>query len=416
MGMNRSFVLLLFLSFVAVCPAQVQLLPHDSIVGLPVDRQDRIAIEGWADYNSNAIFNELPWNIHLGGYIDRDLRGRSRDELTSRNSAGYDIGVRISWTGRDSLFGHANMRPKLSAGYRNLLGIRFASDIYELTFFGNAHYEDRSATIAPSSHTQMAWEFFGFGIEDARSRSFVQLQVIRGRQLNASDIRSGSLYTAPDGRVIDVGLDASYWQSDTAGLAEEHTNGLGAAVEGEWNLDRSIGARQFTFSLSVRDAGFVLWNDNSIEIERDTSFAYEGIRVDNIFALDELLIGEEQILDTFGLRQPRQSFTTVMPFRVMIAAETQITDRWHGRISVDQRYLPGYIPQVVLGGSRRFGDRFLLGATASYGGFGLARFGLAARLRIGNVLLAELGSTHVPGFFIGATRGAGAYFSLTAGF
>lgn len=414
--MNRSLVLFILLSIGGLCKAQLHLLPHDSIVDLPMERQNRIAIEGWGDYNSNAIFNELPWNIHLGGYIDRDLRGRSRDELKSRNSAGYDLGTRIIWTGRDSLFGIANLRPVLSIGYRNLLGMRFAPDIYELTFFGNRHFEDRTASIAPSAHTQMAWEFFGFGVQDARSGSNVQLQVVRGRQLNASEIRTGSIYTAPDGRLIDVGIDATYHQSDTAGLAEEHTNGLGASIAGQWNFNGIIGARKYRFSLSVDDAGFILWNDNSLQIERDTSIAYEGIRVDNIFALDELLIGEEQVLDTFGLRQPRKSFTTVMPFRVMLAAETDLGDRWHARLSIDHRYLPGYIPQIMLGGSRRLGDRFLLGATASYGGFGVARFGLAARARIGNVILAEIGSTHVPGLFIGATRGAGAYLGITAAF
>lgn len=414
--MNRitCFLHVLLLSIASF--GQISILPYDSIIDLPADREHRISAQGWADYNSSSVYNELPWNIYQGGFIDRDLRERSRDVLRGTNSAGYEVGAQLSWVGADSLFGKARLRPLIAIGYRNLLGASFTRDAYELAFFGNAHYEDRVAELSPSAHTQIAWESVGFGIQDVKTRSFIRIDAIRGRSYNATDIRRADLYTAPDGRVLELDSDASYWSTDTAGKGFEHTNGLGVALSGKFILHGAIGQLPTEFSIAVNDAGFVQWNPNSVRIEREKNLVYEGIQVDNIFDLDNIMVGGDQLLDTFGLRYQHGSFTTLLPVRVALNAEASLDEFWNAGVSVDHRYIPGYKPQVQLNASRRFGEHVLLGMNAAYGGFGVLRFGLASRIRIGEFLLLELGSTHVPGFFIGTTRGVGAYLGLSAGF
>lgn len=416
MAMNRITCILHALLLSIASFGQISILPYDSIVDLPLDREHRISAKGWADYNSSSVFNELPWSIYQGGFIDRALRERSRDALRDRNSAGYEVGAQLCWIGADSLFAKARLRPMIAIGYRNILGASFTRDAYELAFFGNAHYEDRTATLSPSAHTQIAWESVGFGIQDARTRSFIRLDGIRGRSYNATDIRRAELYTAPDGRVLELDSDASYWSTDTAGKGFEHTNGLGVGVSGKFILHRSIGRLPTEFSIAVQDAGFIQWNPNSVRIEREEDLVYEGINVDNIFDLDNILVGGDQLLDTFGLRYQHGSFTTMLPVRVALSAEASLDEFWNAGVSVDHRYIAGYEPQIQLKASRRFGEHVLIGVNTAYGGFGVLRFGLASRIRIGNFALLELGSTHVPGFFIGTTRGVGAYLDLSVGF
>ncbi len=395
---------------------QIGLLPYDSVVDLPATRMHRITLDAWADYNSSSVYNELPWAIYQGGFISRDLRERSREALQSRNSAGYDVGARFSWVGGDSLFGRARMRPMVSVAYRNVLGVSFTRDVYDLAFFGNAHFEDLTADLAPSAHAQMTWQSFGFGIQDAANRSFFRVDVLRGRAFNASDIRQALFYTAPDGRSLQLVSDAAYWRTDTAGSGEQHTNGMGVSLSGRLNVSRSIANRNAEISLQIEDAGFMHWDPNSLQINRQEATEFEGLSVENVFDLGELLVGEEQLLDTLGLRYERGSYTTLMPMRAALSMELALDRHWKAGVQVDHRYLPGYRPQVMLSASRRLGNRVLLGASATYGGFGVLRFGLASRLRIGELMLLELGTTHAPGFFMGNTRGAGAYASLSFGF
>lgn len=413
--MNRIAGLLLFLIFANAANAQFAILPYDSIVDLPIEK-NRIIAEGWADYNSSSVFNELPWNIYRGGFISREMRERSRDELAPHNGIGYSLSTRLSWIGGDSLFGRPRMRPIVSLAYRNLLGATFARDVYELAFFGNAHFEDRTADLGGSAHTQITWQSAGFGIQDAVTRSYVRVDLLRGRSLNSSDIKDAGLYTAPDGRVLELSTDANYWRTDTAGKDPEHTNGMGASISGRVNLKRSFIQLPTEFSIAIEDAGFIQWNENSIEVRRKESLEYDGLDVENIFDLDNILLGEEQLLDTFGLSYGKRSFTTVLPVRVELKMDVELDRSWKAGLMVDQRYMPGYKPHVMIDASRRLGDHVLLGASASIGGYGTLRFGLASRFRIGDLMLLEIGSTHVPGFFIGQTRGVGAFASLTIGY
>jgi hypothetical protein len=414
--MNRTSLLLPALLLSVFVRAQFLILPHDSLVDLPAERMQRITASAWADYNSSALYNELTGRIYRGGYISRELRQRSRDLLQDNNRAGYDAGVRLTWTGNDSLFGRPRMRPLLSAAWRNTMGARFTRDVFELGFFGNAQFEDRTATLSPSAHAQMTWQTLGFGIQDVVTRSFLRVDLVRGRAFNASDIHRATLYTAPDGRALVLDMDAVYWRTDTAGRQERHTNGLGASISGQWNVGLPVAGLPAVLSLSVEDLGFVAWNKNSIRLERDTGFIYEGLQVENIFDLDNVITGEEQLLDTLGLRFRHGPYSTLLPFRAMLGMDLQLSDRWHSRLSVEHRYLPGYIPQVMLSASRRLGNRALLGASAAYGGFGVLRFGLAARVRFGEHVLVEAGSSHVPGLIIGATRGVGAFLSVSTAF
>jgi hypothetical protein len=408
------FLFVLMLAAQLAC-AQVFVLPQDSVVDLPAMRSHQISFRTWADQAANTVYNELPWAIYQGGYISRELRQRSLDQLVDRNRAGYELGARVSWTGADSLFGKARLRPMVSVAYHNLLGLRFSPDVYALAFFGNARYEDRTAYLSPSAHEFIAWESAGFGIQDSKSRSFVRLDLVRGRSLNASELRKAELYTAPDGRLLDVTMDASYWQSDTAGQAWEHSNGAGVSISGMVNVLRRIGTTAITTSLAVEDAGFMRWSDNTVRVERDTVFAYEGLNVENIFDLDNLLVGEAQLLDTFGLRYTRGGQTRLLPMRATLAFDVHHA-AWWARASMDHRHIAGYRPQVMLHAGRRLGERVLLALHGSYGGFGAARLGIASRIRFGHAVLLELGSSHVPGLLLGNARGVGIHFGLVVGF
>jgi hypothetical protein len=67
-------------------------------------------------------------------------------------------------------------------------------------------------------------------------------------------------------------------------------------------------------------------------------------------------------------------------------------------------------------GSRRFGSSTQLGVSASYGGFGVLRVGVAAKQRVGEQLLFNISTPNVAGFIMGNTRGVGAFFGMEVTF
>ena len=152
-----------------------------------------------------------------------------------------------------------------------------------------------------------------------------------------------------------------------------------------------------------------------INRHKDTLVNYRGLEVADIFDLDALVLGEQQLQDTFGLDYRNGTKVRLLPFLGRVAFVTRSTGPWRGQFSVAQRALPGFVPEGMLSAGRRFGDRARVDVTVGYGGFGGARAGLAAQLRIGQHASFSLAVSQVPGLIDTRQRGAGASFGLNLG-
>ncbi|MEZ4740426.1 MAG: DUF5723 family protein [Flavobacteriales bacterium] len=393
--------------------AQVQSLPHDSLVDLDRHWGHHIRLTSSADYNANTVYNEMPWNIYLGEYLDRDMRTRSLDDLSyDRNTTGYVIEGRLEWTGPACLKKLSGWRPIISLGHHDIRGARFTKDQYALTFFGNAAYEGARAVLAPSGYTQINYQTLGAGVQHQRSGSFVRADIVRGHTYAALDVHWASLFTSTDGRELRMAFLGDYQASDTAGTGFGRTNGLGLAVSGEWKTHFRAGAKRVDVGVGIADLGFVQWSKNSVRIDQDTSFTYTGWEVANIFDLDAVDITDSLILDTLGLRYENGGFATLLPFSASLEFSTTLGRTGYLGLALDQRNIVGYQPHVSVLGSRRFGHSTQLGLSASYGGFGVLRFGIAAKQRVGEQVLLHFSSPNVSGFFMGNARGAGAMLGM----
>ncbi len=398
--------------------AQFPALQRDSLIDLPGRWGNRIEAEASFVFNANSVYNELPWALYQGGFIDRDLRQRSMDAVheKARNAAGHALSARITWIGPDCFLKHPHWRPMVSAAHHDVEGMHFTDDLFEVTFFGNASFEGERADLGPSAYTQTRYQTLGFGINDDRSGSYVRLDLVNGQSIYKADAEWAGLYTGVDGRVLRASILGDFYQSDTASSAFGGSNGLGLAFSGRWATTVRRTHRPIDLAFEVQDLGFARWNGNAVRIRKDTVITYEGFEVANIFDLDQLLIGEAQLRDTFGLQYSTGGFSSLLPFQASASASMELGHGWRGTAVIDQRYLPGYVPQVTFTGSHRCGSHALLGASLSYGGFGGLRIGLASRIRIGERVLVSIGSPHVPGFFLGTTRGAGLSFGVSVGF
>ncbi len=396
--------------------AQWPTLPFDSILDDMGTARHTVRAGISLDVNANTLDNALLADLWRGAFLDRDLRERVRDGLKERNSAGYHFQQHVQWIGADSLFGKAGWHPTVGIARHDILGLRFAPDLYTATFFGNAVFEGDTARLGPSAHQAVQYFTGGLGISDRHGRSFLRVDVVAGVRYNASDLRIADLYTATDGRALGLDLAGDLWQSDTTRTERPEAKGWGGAISGAWTSDHLVGNTPVALRFAVEDLGIIRWNERSLRLARDTIIDYQGLEIASITALDETLLDGDQLLDTFGLRYNTGSLTTLLPFRATMNADIRLSDHWHAGVAVRQMNLPGFVPEITLSGARRFGDRAQVGAGLSYGGFGGPRLGVGGRLRVQQNTWLTLSTPHLPGFLLGRTRGIGALFGMAMSF
>jgi hypothetical protein len=380
----------------------------------------RLRIETEGGFDSNVLFNDLVLGLYRGGTIDRDVRQHSMDAIDGNGRAGYELGGRISYAWGDSLFGHASWQPRVSASYRMAMGMRFTEDIYHLTFFGNADLVDQTAHLGPSRFEQVTYRTVGFGIQDKRSGTYLEVALVSGQALNAADIRKADLYTAPDGRYLDLQLDGDYWASDTSGQGLGRSNGFGAAVNLQWNKEVRMFGDPATLSLGLRDLGAIAWNRNSVRANRDSIIHFEGIRVDDILDLDGLVVDRTSFQDSLGLGYTTGTYWRALPaqfaaqlnFGHLLGQEGSIP-RYAYQLTVDQHYLPGYVPRAVVDRNFMLSNALCAGVGLGYGGFGTLRLRAGLDVQAG-IVRVQLQTANVVGLVLDQAMGKSVLLGVEA--
>lgn len=355
-------------------------------------------------YDANALRNDLVTALWRGGVISRELRQRSEGTSADINRAGYALEATLSYSWGDALFGSGTMRPRLSISYRDLLGMRYADDLYHATFFGNADHENDLMYLGPSAFEKVRYQTFGFGFEDTRTRSFFMVHLVSGQDFSAALIDRADLFTATDGQYLRMELDGSYARSADDGFSNLRSRGIGAALSFRVNVPLTIGARRLAFSFAVDDLGAIAWNDRSLRVPRDTTILYEGIRVENVLDIDGVLIDRDGLQDTLGLRYQPGAFLRPLPTRMHASFSYDAAFAMRYTAEADIRNLPGYRPHVTLIARHAYRANAFR-AEISFGGFGGWRAGLGAERLFGKRLQLGLRLPNVIGMVSENARG-----------
>lgn len=344
-------------------------------------------------YDSNVLRNELVTAFWQGGSISREMRQRSAGTMSTLNRAGYILESSLSYSWGDSLFGRSSWRPRIAVAYHDVLGMRYPDDLYNVTFFGNAGYENDVADLAPADHERIRYQTVGFGMENRKNRTRIMLQLVSGQGLSASRVERADLYTATDGRYLQLDLDGDHRRSADDGETGWRSRGIGAAVSARVNIPVP-GVQLY---LGVDDLGAIAWNDEALHVTKDTVILYDGIQAEDVLDLDGVLLEPGSLQDTLGLGYEPGAFVRALPARAY--AEIALIGAHHMRYEavMDARYLPGYLPHGALSATHFFG-RNAVQAGVSFGGFGTWRLGVGFERICGRHLRVELKAPNVIGW------------------
>ncbi|MBK9273366.1 MAG: hypothetical protein IPM49_02345 [Flavobacteriales bacterium] len=388
-------------------------LAQDLLPSGAAPHRDRVEVRGGFTYDSNTLLNELVLDLTQGGFVERDVRERSQAALRANNRLGQVLQLGVHAVFGDSILGRAGLKVMVSATHQDQAGLRFRPDVYALTFFGNAGFAGRRADLSGSAFEQQRYQTLGAGLYHARTGSWIRLDLVKGQSMTAVHLRDATLFTATDGTRLDLRLDGRYHNSDTARSDLGAFNGLGAALSfaQRFTLPGRAGAAVHRITLGAEDLGAVRWNDRSLRASPDTALSYEGITVNDVFDLTGAITGEEQLLDTFGVRPTTGAEWRLLPLHAWVEHTVTWPTGWRMDLRIAQRALPGFIPFAQATGWRRFGAQ-AVGISAQYGGFGGLRAGLHGRFQITRWLGAELLLPNLYGFTGPRARGLAAQVGL----
>lgn len=376
-------------------------LPQADTLSLDKGFVHRLVIEASGAYDSDALPNELVQRLYLGGEVDAGVRWNTLDRLGAMNRAGYGLQGRISYVWGGQFLGRPKLAPRLSVSGNSHLGMRFPKDVYAVTFFGNKGFEERTAHLGEAAFTMLSFQGVGFGFTDRKSGSFLELGVVNGMKLNMGRITKADLFTAADGRYLEVDLDGRYARSDTSA---GWSSGVGAALSFEWRTGVKLFGRPARIALGADDLGFIAWNASSLSVDKDSVLHYDGIRLHGIMDLDDLIVNEQSLQDSLGLGYAPGNISTALP--ALLHARIDLgpartdglgQDRYLFSLGVDQRLLPGYRPHVLFKSDLPVNGRLNLQAGVGHGGLGGTRLLLGLDAQLGNHLILAIGTANMIG-------------------
>ena len=178
----------------------------------------------------------------------------------------------------------------LEVADRNIINVSISKDLIRLALFGNYNYQNQNLNISNTNIrlTRFQQYRFSYNLNYKKLNVKTGISYIVGNYLTSYNIKSGNIYTANYGSLIDVNYEMSAFISDTANLNPFANNGNGFA----YDLVINFKLKDFEIKAYMYDFGSINWNPSSITYSADSTFIFSGVEVDNILNFNDSILEE----------------------------------------------------------------------------------------------------------------------------
>jgi hypothetical protein len=300
-----SFLALLFCSASIKAQSPERIIPRATIP-VPVRPYDLISIEQLNHYfdqpytfDSNGTFQvkssafsqstAIPAQFSnaflFPKYITEEMKTAAYDRLKDQNRFGSElnVGVMASFS-PDSIWKSQGLQFRVGFEQKNIIASSFSKDLFHVLFSGNASYAGETANFDQSSFTSLGYQSFKLGILQRAQHSMFSVDVglVHGINLSEIHLNSASLYTQPDGSYLDLNWKGSYMQTGRVSNQWKNTPSMGASID--LDIRKQFGSRMILHG-SIKDLGFINWNESSTQIKSDTAFRFSGLQFFDVLNL-----------------------------------------------------------------------------------------------------------------------------------
>ncbi|MCC6447355.1 MAG: hypothetical protein IT215_01555 [Chitinophagaceae bacterium] len=359
------------------------------------------------------------------------------------------------WVGADvpilNVFFRVNKKNKepflnFGLGMREKLDLNFTlnKNLFSLLYKGNKQFEDQTVNLAPALNFLFYNEYFiaassqfQLNLKDSAKASIVIKTAIRLRYLQGmtsiympnSNI---NLYTAPDGRFIDLSSDLAVNMSsaidtpDIQGFLDNvNLNSMKSSGKG-LGMDLGVGIEYFKnlqLHVALADIGNIHFNRNQINYSSNETYRYDGIELNengdpiNMANIDSLL----QPTKTYN------SYKQPLPTRFILSGLYGIHKKTKKKIdyyehNISLTYVQGFrnylsstiSPTINMGYAYNYANMVNAGINLTVGGVNQFQGGAQLGLRLGAVKLGLASNNLLP--LISSKTGKGTDAFLYLGF
>jgi len=349
----------------------------------------------WANAYSqgNSVPSEFINAFIFPDFITEDMKSNAFSNLKNQNRFGaeFNRGVELGFA-PDSIW--RSEGKQLTFRYKNstLFGTSFGKDIFKLIFNGNKQFQGATAILDDTRLQSISFETLEFGFLKTNYNSLfsVHIGLVKGNAFSSVDLRNGSLYTSPNGDLIDLAWQGDYMQSSGGNRLKDNPS-VGASLS--LNFIQKLNDK-WIFKESLQDLGFVVWSSSTRTSKIDTSFSFTGIQLGSLLDISDstIVLGDSLENKVLG-NDIRQTSMIALPTLITFDVVRILKNRITLGAGIKYRYMPGFIPLTEANISKGFGKNRSIKFTLAYGGFGQLQSGLSAvvfsnhhhSLRIGTV-------------------------------
>ena len=372
-------------------------------------------VGGQGVIGSNALDVEFMKKSLLGGHLDRDHLDQLADGMPLRARAGYDgFGQLELLNFRDTLFGNPNLGLRASVGSYYHGNIGFSPEAFRTVYLGNSNHSSQSVAMGPLSYQNQAWQKFGFGLFNKKTLSGFTVSLVEGQRFQQLVADAADLYTSPLGDSLSLAVEGDFFRSDTARMGWANGSGIGASIDFDYNL--LLPQSKGVVSVSVRNLGFVVWNEASEHYEVNSSIDWNGLNVNNWIDGTEDTLSLPNWQDSLNNGRTQTSFARPLPASIAFRYMKQ----WKGKHFWETGFtlFPNRVavPQVYAGLVHALTNRLWISERISYGGYSEFSLGVEVNWLSKNSWFVKAGTSQLEGWLLPMAGGRSVYMNLGKNF
>ena len=380
-----------------------------------------ISINGEYELGSNGIYNSLLNKFIYGGYINKKIKDASNDHMKNLNVMGANINYDMSvFFGRNSKYSYL-----IGIKDQIIFNSSFTKDFYQLMFYGNKPYLNETKNLAGSSINSLRFQELKLGFIwhkiDTTAKVGVSVSILKGQQLFYIKAKEGSsLYTNSDGTELVFNSDFDMALSDTNNRKNPFAyTGIGASADifFETPYKSKIGMGS-VLTVNANNIGFLHWFDNSVQYNSDSTFRFDGYKVDNLLDLQDTTLAainrDSIIKNTTNAR--KESFNVNIPTNLLIINKIRFTNKFV--LGTGFRYLfnSNFKPYFFADAEYQLTSKITGVLHVAYGGYSKLNVGLAFSYN-SPAWFFKIGSNSLQGYISPSnTYGQGVFISIAKKF
>ena len=323
--MQKTFSLLLGLLFISnliFSQLDEPMYLHKTNTLLP--GQSQIGVTGNYFISSNSLNGSFNNAIFNGEYLTDEIKNSVKLKGDNIFGSGSNTSLTYSFRSSEDTLNKTSTSFILGITDKRYTDISFNDDYFNLLFFGNSNLPE--ASLDGFSYNLLTYQklFAGiskkFTLKNFNISIYGGLAILKGQKAYSLNINNGFINTSEYGEEINVGIDYTYNSSDTSKYSFADWNGTGISTDLCFNIinkDQSKG-----LSFGVYNLGQIFWNSESLNINLDTSFSYNGIEVTDFldFSLNDFSkLNEDSLLNEFYYdNSSKEEYSTNTPAQIYI--------------------------------------------------------------------------------------------------